>query len=377
MGLDFEQDLNPRIVIPSRTDYGIGAVGAGFIMRDVHLKAYANAGYNVVAITSRTPEIAQEVADLRGIPRVYETLDEMLNDDSVAILDIAVPPDRQLDVVRTAVERGRYLKGILAQKPLAVNYEDAKEIVRLCESRGIALGVNQNMRYDRSIRVLKTLVSQHRLGEPVLATVEMRAVPHWQSWLHEYGRLTLLNVSIHHIDAFRYLFGEPESIYASVRRDPRTQFAHEDGICLYILEYANGLRVSSWDDVWAGPRSESDDLKPYIKWRVEGTEGLAEGSLGWPGFPNRCPSELTYTTLANPGIWITPRWREVWFPDAFQGPMADLMEAIGGGHQPETSGADNLGTMAIIEAAYRSVSQRRPVDIAEINHNAKAVPYQG
>lgn len=374
MSLDFDLDLNPH-PRPLRSDYGIGAVGAGFIMRDVHLKAYANAGFNVVAIASRTPEIAQEVADLRGIPRVYETLDDMLEDDAVQILDIAVPPDRQLDVVRTAVRRGRHLKGILAQKPLAVNYEEAAEIVRLCEERQLPLAVNQNMRYDRSIRALKMLLNQRLLGDPVLATIEMRAVPHWQTWLREYGRLTLLNMSIHHIDAFRYLFGDAQSIYVSVRKDPRTHFAHEDGICLYILEYAGGLRATAWDDVWTGPRSDTDDLNPYIKWRVEGTEGLAEGTLGWPEYPNRCPSTLTFTTASKPGIWITPRWREVWFPDAFQGPMADLMDAIARGRQPELSGANNLGTMAAIEAGYRSIRERRPVEISEIRDVAKAVLY--
>lgn len=377
MSIDLDLDLNPYAAAPLRTNFGIGAVGAGFIMRDVHLRAYADAGFNVVAIASRTPEIAQEVADLRGIPRVHETLEKMLDDEAVEILDIAVPPDRQLEIVRTAVRRGRHLKGILAQKPLAVHYEDAAEIVRLCEERKLPLSVNQNMRYDRSIRVLKTLLDRQVLGEPVLATIEMRAVPHWQTWLRQYGRLTLLNMSIHHIDAFRYLFGEPASIYASVRRDPRTQFAHEDGICLYILEYAGGLRATAWDDVWTGPRNDRDDLKPYIKWRVEGTQGLAEGTLGWPEYPNRCPSTLTYTALSSPGVWITPRWREVWFPDAFQGPMADLMDAIARGQQPQVSGANNLGTMAVIEAGYRSIRERRPVEISEIHDDAKAVSYKG
>jgi len=372
MSLDLDLDLNPYAPVPPRIDFGIGAVGAGFIMRDVHLKAYADAGFNVVAITSRTLEIAREVAGLRGIRRVCESVEQMLEDQNVEILDIAVPPDKQPEIIRTAVRRGKYLKGILAQKPLAVSFDEATEIVRLCEARQIPLGVNQNMRYDRSIRVLKMLLERRLLGVPVLATIEMRAVPHWQTWLREYGRLTLLIMSIHHIDTFRYLFGEAKSIYASVRKDPRTQFAHEDGICLYILEYDDGMRAAAWDDVWAGPRSEKDDLKPYIKWRVEGTEGLAEGTLGWPEYPNRCPSTLTFTTAAEPGVWITPRWQEAWFPDAFQGPMADLMDAIARQRQPAVSGADNLGTLAIIEAGYRSIQQRRPVEIAEIHESTKA-----
>jgi len=364
--MGFDLDLHRPPQKPLRADFGIGAIGAGFIMRDVQLKAYADAGYRVTAILSRTPEIAREVAELRGIPRVYERIEDMLDDPAVEILDIAVPPDRQLEIVRQAVERGRHLKGILAQKPLAVTYQDAVEIVGLCRDAKITLAVNQNMRYDQSIVALKTLLARGDLGAPVLGTIEMRAVPHWQTWLREYRRLTLLNMSIHHIDCFRYLFGDPESIFVSVRKDPRTRFEHEDGICLYILEYPDGLRATAWDDTWAGPRTERDDLKPYIKWRVEGTEGLAEGTIGWPHYPNRSPSTLTYTTAARPGLWITPRWPEVWFPDAFREPMTDLMNAIVSGVRPATDGADNLNTMAIVEAGYRSIRERRAVPIAEI-----------
>ena len=368
--MQLDLNLNHLAPKPLRSDFGIGVVGAGFIVRDVQLKAYSDAGFKVVGITSRTPEIAREVADLHVLPRVYDSLREMLLDSAVQILDVAVPPDRQLAIVRQAVNDGEHLKGMLVQKPLAVNYEDACETVELCTRRDLPLAVNQNMRYDQSIRALKTILDRGYLGTPVLATIEMRAVPHWQAWLRDYKRLTLLNMSIHHIDCFRYLFGEPESIFVSARKDPRTDFPHEDGICLYILEYAGGMRASAWDDVWTGPRTRQDDLSPYIKWRVEGTDGLAEGTIGWPQYPNHSPSTLTFTTRAQPNIWFVPRWSEVWFPDAFRGPMGELMDAIAKGSQPLTSGLDNLKTMAVIEAGYRSIAERRTVQIAEISRCA-------
>jgi predicted dehydrogenase len=272
--------------------------------------------------------------------------------------------------VRIATEQGHHLKGILAQKPLAVDLQAAREIVQLCERRNLKLAVNQNMRYDQSIRALRTILNRGYLGEPVLGTIEMRAVPHWQEWLRSYNRLTLLNMSVHHIDCFRFLFGDPESIYVSARKDPRTQFPHEDGICLYILEYANGLRASGWDDVWAGPRTAQDDLMPYIKWRVEGTEGLAEGSIGWPYYPNRTPSTCRFTTAQEPNVWFNPRWSSVWFPDAFRGPMADLMNAIASDEEPPNSGRDNLMTMAAIEAGYQSLRERRAISISEVYSEA-------
>ncbi|MCW5981346.1 MAG: Gfo/Idh/MocA family oxidoreductase [Bryobacteraceae bacterium] len=351
---------------PSRKDFRIGAIGAGFIMKDVHLVAYRDAGYNVAAIASAEPESSRAVAERHGIPRAYETYQQLLADESIEILDVAVPPHAQPEVIREAVRHADHVKGILAQKPLATSYKEALAVTKLCEEAGIALGVNQNMRYDQSIRALKTVLERGYLGEPALGTIEMRAIPHWMPWCRLYGRLTLLIMSIHHLDTFRYLFGEPESVYASARTDPRTKFEHRDGIVLYILEYANGLRAAAWDDVWAGPAREGAASDIYIKWRVEGTEGMAQGTIGWPAYPNAAPSTIQFTTARQPGVWFAPQWKEVWFPDAFRGTMGMLLDAVANQTEPAVSGRNHLGTMALVEACYRSLDERRPVRIEEI-----------
>src|SRR5438093_6607805 len=112
--------LNNRPQLPRRKDWRIGCAGAGFIMRDCHLVAYRNAGFNPVAIASRKPETAKAVAEQHRIPRVHPTIDALLVDLDVEILDVAVPPDAQADLIRKAVVLGKgRLRGILAQKPLA------------------------------------------------------------------------------------------------------------------------------------------------------------------------------------------------------------------------------------------------------------------
>lgn len=367
-------DLNLNHAIPDTEgkEARIGVVGAGFIVRDVQLVAYRQASFNVAAIVSRSYQVAQEVAAVRGIPKVYETVEELVADPAISILDIAIPPDKQLGVVKAAVNHADHIKGILCQKPLATNYDEAREIVRLCDGAGITLAVNQNMRFDQSIRALKTVLERGYLGDPVLATIEMRAVPHWQSWLKDYGRLTLLNMSIHHLDCFRYLFGDPQSVFVSSRHDPRTKFAHRDGICLYILEYANGFRATGWDDVWAGPLTGGAVSDHYIRWRVEGVDGFAHGTIGWPSYPNRQPSTIDFTTKRFPGHIFSPRWKEVWFPDAFAGTMGQLLTSVAQGTQPTISGHDNLRTMALIEACYRSIDQHRPTEVSQIDREFQA-----
>lgn len=347
---------------------GIGCIGAGFIMADCHLVAYRNAGFNPIAIYSRSEKRAREVAARHSIPGIHASLDSFLQDSQIQVVDIAVPPDQQPGLILQILAKAPHIRGILAQKPLACSFAQARELVEACERAGCILAVNQNMRYDQSIRACKSLLDRQILGEPILATIEMRAVPHWLPWHASLGFLTLRNMSIHHLDAFRFLFGDPDRIFASVRPDPRVarQFPHEDGICLYILEYRNGLRASAWDDVYAGPKIEGTESDIGIRWRVEGTEGIARGTIGWPSYPAHTPSTLDYVTAKAPGEWFKPRWPEAWFPEAFAGPMAELLVALETGRQPNLNGRDNLQTMALVEAAYLSARAHRSVSIPEI-----------
>lgn len=370
-GFSLDLDYLPRL--PRKKNVPIGCIGAGFVMADCHLVAYRKAGFNPIAIAARTVERARDVAARHAIPKVYGDYRELVADSEIEVLDLAVPPDVQLEIVREAVQHKGHIRGILAQKPLGVDYAEAKQIVQLCARAGITLGVNQNMRYDQSIRACKDLLSRGLLGDPVLATVDMRAIPHWMPWQRRLGWVTLRIMSIHHLDTFRFLFGDPVRIFASVRPDPRTseQFKHTDGICLYILEYANGFRAAAWDDVWAGPTREGAEPDIYIRWRVEGTEGLARGTIGWPDYPHPTPSTLDFTTSQRPGYWFQPRWREVWFPDAFVGTMAQLLCALESGSPAEISGEDNLKTMALVDACYMSASEHRAVSITEITRKTR------
>src|SRR5918993_736316 len=127
--LNLDLDYGPKL--GTKTDYRIGAIGAGFIMRDVHLAAYEEAGFNVVAIASRTPENARACAELRGIERVHDDVRDLLADSDVEIVDIAYPPDQQLAIIREAVKQAGHLKGNLAQKPLETNLTDPAAIVPL------------------------------------------------------------------------------------------------------------------------------------------------------------------------------------------------------------------------------------------------------
>jgi predicted dehydrogenase len=358
---EFEPDVGIRC-----RDYAIGCIGAGFIMADVHLAAYADAGFTVRAIASRTLAKAQAAADRWKIPQVHDTPAALLADASIDIVDLAYPPHLQAALIEAAC-RQPHIKAILAQKPLAPTYAEARAVVECCERAGKVLSVNQNMRYDQSMRVLRQILDRGLLGTPVVASIDMRAIPHWQSYLDDYERLTLLNMSVHHLDIMRYLFGEVADIYVGTRRDPRrTKNVPLDGICISTLRFESGVIGSCLDDVWASPTGPDFESDTYIRWRVEGEQGVARGTIGWPDYPAGSPSTLEWCAPATGGKWQRPRWETMWFPHAFRGVMEQLQYALRTGTPPTLSARDNLKTMALVEAGYRSIVERRAVAPAEI-----------
>ena len=357
-------DIPPRM--PRQRDVPIGILGSGFIVNDCHLVAYRKAGFNPVAIASRNRLRAREVAAAHRIPKVHETCEALLDDRDIQVVDIAVPPDVQFSLIRAACQRD-HIRGILAQKPLGVDFREACRAVELCREAGILLGVNQNMRYDPTVLAARRLLESGALGTPILASIDMRAIPHWMPWQKDLGWVTLRIMSIHHLDCFRYWFGNPEGIYCSIRTDPRTRFPHRDGICAYHLEYPDGLLCTALDDTWTGPAREGCPGDIRIEWRIEGTEGLAIGDIGWCRDPYTTPSTLRHAARGDTGFH-RPALSGSWFPDAFIGTMAQLLVALETGTEPEIGGRDNLHTIALVEAAYRSAEEHRRVGLEEIIH---------
>lgn len=359
--LGFHPDPQVRV-----RDLKIGCIGAGMIMAECHLAAYKEAGFTVAAIASRTKAKAEAVATRWGIPKVHNTPEALIVDPSIEVLDIAYPPDQQPALILAALKQP-HIKAILAQKPLALTLADAIALRDAAAKAGKVLSVNQNMRYDQSMRVLKEILDGGDLGEIVFAQIDMHAIPHWQGFLAGYDRLTLANMSVHHLDVLRFLFGQPVEIATQTRKDPRTTFEHTDGITVSTLRFASGVLAVSLEDVWSGPRAEGYENDQHITFRVEGTLGVAKGTIGWP---TGAASTLTYASQkTTKGKWVTPTWETMWFPHAFVGVMEQLQYAVKTGTPPALSVADNVQTVALIEAGYRSMTEGRTVKLSEISTN--------
>ena len=351
--------ISDAIPLPPNIDYGIGVIGCGGIVNYAHLPAYRQAGFRVLACYDQNREAAERTAGGHGIPRVADSVDDLLRDPEIAIVDIAVTPWAQAAIAERAIAAGKHL---LCQKPLADRYGDAVRIVALARERGVKMAVNQQMRWDAGIRVSRQLLDQGALGTPADARIEVsiRTPWHMWPWIAQSQRLEIMYHSIHYLDALRYLCGDPERVTSLHSRWPGQPEVGETRT-LTVFEYASDLRVT----VDVNHHNWSDDA--YARFRFLGTEGIITGTFGLLyDYPTGRVDTLAYQPNREPREWHEAALSTWWIPDAFAGPMASLMEAIQTSGEPLTAGADNLGTLRAVFAAYRSAAAGRTVALHEI-----------
>ena len=354
-------DLDYLPVLGNKRDYGIGIIGAGGIVNAAHLPAYRKAGFNVIGLTDQDRDKAEQTARSFEVPTVYASVEALLGDPSVEIVDIAVPPWNQKDLVRQVTEAGKHL---LCQKPLSNIYAEAVEIVEMAEASGVRLAVNQQMRWDQAVRASRSLLNRGLLGDPASAVIDISILTEWRAWpwVLTVEGLDLMFHSIHYFDSMRSLFGLPERVWTSGSGYPGQAPVGETRT-ITVFEYSDTFRamVSVNHNNWTEEQ--------FATLRIDGTEGYAAGTFGLLyDYPHGRPDTLSYSSRKiDPNKTIDHRFEERWIPDSFIGPMGELMAAIEQDRLPETNGRDNLETLQMVHAGYRSMAEHRAVSPSEIS----------
>ena len=351
--------VTAELPMPARRDYPIAIVGAGGIVNDAHLPAYRKAGFNVVGIYDMRVDKATATAARYGIPTVYASLDELLA-GSAAIVDVAVPA-RENHAIATRVARAG--KALLLQKPLAEDIATAEAIVAIVEEAGIVAAVNQQARWMPAALAMRELIRRGLLGEVYQVSFLINVLTPWElwPWIVAGETVEVMYHSIHYLDTIRALLGrEPRLVFADGSTVPGFATKGETRTTIQLI-FDGEVRASVVDT--HHNIGGLDDQ--YAVFRIEGTEGSAVAELGLlKNYPTGVPDSFRYMSRRlQPETWITPHLAGSWFPDAFIGTMASVMRGIEGvPGAPETAVRDNLGTLRVVLAAYRSMAERRAID---------------
>lgn len=357
--IDIFEDVSAycRLAVAAEHRRPIAIVGAGGIVDGAHLPAYALAGLTVVGITDLDPDRAREVAGRHGIPRVYASVDELLADDEVVVVDIAVPVSAQPPIFRAAIAAGKH---VLAQKPFAESPGVARELAAIADASGLVTVVNQQMRFDEGIAAAHRMVELGYIGDITSFSITVNITTPWElwDWAQSMERLEIMVHSIHYHDAVRWFMGEPLSVYSIAGRTPGQNPVGETRT-LTSYTFDNGASAF----VHANHVNRGGDNS--AEFRIDGTAGAIRGTLGLLyDYPDGRPDtlELSSTVVPTDG-WVPYPVTERWFPHAFIGSMGSVLDSIATGSTPRSSVADNVKTIELVDAIYRSMESNQVVKL--------------
>lgn len=331
---------------------GIGIIGCGNIVRQAHLPAYQKHGLNVVGVYDSYPPATQMVQEQFGIQQVYPSLEALLADPAIQIVDIATFPEQRIPIMRQALAAGKH---ILAQKPLALDMDQARVIVEEGERAGLKVAVNQNGRWAPPWRIATLLIQNGAIGDVTNIThlfdtnfgwvpgTRFDAIPHW----------LIYDYSIHWYDITQcWLDGKTiDSVRAKEYKTPNqpadsiapwgmwTEVACSDGTNAMLRCVGGSLSSQNGHNFW-----------------IHGTRGTIRGCV----LPER------FVELDNGKEVIPFHFKETWFPDGFAGTMGELCWSIVEDRQPYNSARHHLRSLSLTLAACQSADiQGQPVHFIE------------
>lgn len=152
-----------------------------------------------------------------SIPNLFRTPAELCASPEIDAVFIASPDALHLDHVLLAAKHGKH---VLCEKPLAMNADQVREMLAAVSHAGVCLGVAQNMRYNRSLKLIRDWIEEGRIGKPQLAQAQFAysAAGSPRTWIYDPALALggpIGDVGIHCLDALRYVLGGDESTRVS------------------------------------------------------------------------------------------------------------------------------------------------------------------
>jgi D-apiose dehydrogenase len=333
-------------------------VGTGFWAR-YQLAAWRELpGAECVALCNRHRQRAEDLAGEFGVPAVYNDPEDMLLRERLDFLDIITDVATHSSITHLAAA---HRLPVISQKPMATTLAEATHMVSACREARVPFFVHENWRWQAPIRQVKRELSREVIGTPFRARLHFcSSFPVFanQPFLKELEQFILADMGSHILDTARFLFGEASALYCQTRR-VHGDIKGED-VATVMMTMGAGTTVIC--EMSYASRLEHERFpETYIY--VEGEKGSLE--LG-PDYWIRVTTESGTCARRYPPpryAWVDPAYELV---QASIVPCnADLLAALRGEKQAETTGEDNLKTVRLIFASYESACSGRVIYLSD------------
>lgn len=313
--------------------------------------------YELVACVDSDPAAVSRLPrDLAiGAAQCYTDLREALDRQHCDALIVASSPAAHVEPCELALTRGI---AVLVEKPFTLHLREAVALVSLADRGGVPLLVAQNYRYMRAFRTARRLIQAGALGRIGMVVGHYYRVPHaMAASLSSLADSVLWGVAIHHLDVIRYILRTP------VTRVLADSFTLPWGT---LLSGASMQTMLTFEDATRAVYSASYESSGH-----EFFEGGQEFYLRFVGERGTLHVCHRWLVLCEIGKLPRPVRRGPRNVTEERTLLDQLERALAGGGEAESSGRDNLQTMAVVEACRRSAAEQAWVNPQELLHESR------
>lgn len=359
----------------------VGVIGLGWAGQQ-HLEGFSQAeDVEIVALAGMEDDLRKALGAQYGVPHLTRTWEELLEDDSLDAVSIAVPTFLHAPIAIAALDQGLH---VLCEKPLARNTVEGQAMVDAARRAGRVLDVAFNHRRRGDIAALKGVIDAGELGRSYYAKaswLRRQGIPQLGSWFTNKelsGGGPLIDIGVHVLDYALYLLDEPKAVTVSAsafaelgtrgrggakngsvtRGDVDSDYEVEDFSSAFV-RFDDGSTLVL-EAGWASYR----DAEDLLDFSVYGTEGGAHlhvaGATRTPVgelrvFTDKDGETADYDLHAEPGRGH----RQV---------VHDFVEVVRGDRRrwSDHDGSLALERARIIDACYRSAAERQEVRLSGV-----------
>lgn len=265
---------------------GFGIIGCGMISQWHATAVMQTCGARLAGVTDVNIESARAFA-LKYDVAAFDSVAQMLNSPEIDVISICTPSGLHAPLAVQAANAGKH---IVVEKPMAINVEQANEIIEAVERNNVKLQVISQLRFSDAVVKLKDAVGRGLLGRLVTGDIYMkynRSQEYydrsgWRGTWKMDGGGALMNQGIHGVDLLQYVMGRVKTVFGITRTLARKIEVEDTAAAL--LEFANGALgiIQGTTSVYPGsPRRleingdkgtivlEEDRI---VKWDIEGSE---------------------------------------------------------------------------------------------------------
>lgn len=323
-----------------------GLVGASTIAAEWMIDAIRANGGEIIGVQSASAEHGADYAQKHGVSFSTTELDELLDQKPDAIY-ISSVNDKHRAQLEAAAKRGIH---VLCEKPLAMNLEDAKAMIAVCDTNNVRFATNHHLRWAATHQAIRAAIEAGTIGEVRSARV-FHAVflpPHLQGWRIDNpsaGGGVVLDITVHNCDILAYLLGEyPQEVVSMTDYKLFGDLVEDEAMSVW--RYPSGVLAYTHESF----------ATPHAGHGIE-IHG-SEGSLFGESVMSQQPVGKVY--LQRDGqreeLAVNPH-------NLYQAGVADFVAAVNEGRAPACDGVAGTRSLAVALAVLESAQSGKKVSV--------------